>query len=312
MKCLVTGGSGFIGSHLCERLLDLGHGVVCLDNLITGHTRNIAHLKSNPNFTFVEHDCRMSYATPEKFDVIFHFASPASPPKYQAYPIETLEVNTQGTHAFLELAKTNKARFIFASTSEIYGDPLVHPQPESYLGNVNSYGPRACYDEAKRAGEAWVYTYFTKYSLDTRMVRIFNTYGPRMDIDDGRVITNFIKQSLSGNPLTVYGDGTQTRSFCYISDLIDAIIHVAFEDNVAGEVFNIGSASEYTIEDVAHICARLASVTLQEKHTDLPLDDPKRRKPDLRKMVTRFNWSAQIGLEEGITRTIAYFRQLKK
>lgn len=312
MKCLVTGGAGFIGSHLCDRLIELGHGVLCVDNLLTGKKENIAHLFSQPRFTFLEHDCIKPLPdSTAATQVIFHFASPASPPKYQEFPVETLLVNSIGTYHLLESAKKWQARFVFASTSEVYGDPLEHPQKETYFGNVNPVGPRSCYDEAKRVGETFVATYVRKFQLDATTVRIFNTYGPRMDIGDGRVVTNFIKQILELRPITIQGKGTQTRSFCYISDLVDGIIKIAFAQNLQGQVINLGNSYEMTILELAEILKKLTGFTGSYKYTDLPEDDPERRKPDITKARQLLGWEPKITLEEGLVKTLGYFQGKK-
>lgn len=308
MKSLVTGGAGFIGSHLCDRLLTEGHDVVCADNLITGSKKNIAHLFKNPHFTFVEHDCIQPLSRQKELKAIFHFASPASPPKYQQYPIETLLVNTAGTYNLLELARAQHAVFIFASTSEAYGDPEEHPQKETYVGHVNPVGARACYDEAKRAGEAFVSSYVRKFGLDGRIIRIFNTYGPRMDIDDGRVVTNFIKQILTRQPLTINGEGTQTRSFCYIDDLVTGIVAVFNTVALKGEVVNLGNPEEMTIVELANILKSMTQYTGELKYQNLPSDDPARRRPDITKAKQLLNWQPTISLEEGLRKTLEHFK----
>lgn len=244
MKCLVTGGAGFIGSHLCDWLVAEGNDVICVDNLLTGNKRNITQLLTHPRFRFIQADCSKPLTEVTSADVIYHLASPASPPKYQKYFLETMLVNTYGTYLLLEQARKWKAKFLFASTSEAYGDPLIHPQPETYWGNVNPNGVRSCYDESKRMGEAFVMSYVRNFNMDARIVRLFNTYGPRMDIDDGRVVTNFIKQILRRLPLTVHGKGTQTRSFCYISDMVEGIVKVAQSEVARGEVINLGNTEE--------------------------------------------------------------------
>lgn len=308
MKCIVTGGAGFIGSHLCDYLLNLGHTVLCVDNLLTGSKKNISHLLSKPGFTFVLHDCSTPLSPDTQVDLLYHLASPASPPKYQKYPLETMLVNTNGTYHLLELARKNSARFVFASTSEVYGDPLVHPQPEEYWGNVNPVGERSCYDESKRAGEAYVYAYVRKYALDTRIVRIFNTYGPRMDIDDGRVVTNFIKQILTLKPLTINGDGQQTRSFCYVTDMVSGLIKIGALDGLKGEVINLGSIDERTIRQLAELISNIAAYRGELKYQDLPVDDPVRRRPDITKAKKLLDWSPVVSLEDGLKMTLDYFR----
>jgi len=307
MKCLVTGAAGFIGSHLIDQLLENGYEVIGADNFITGRKENIAHLAGNKNFTFFEHDVVKSLPDVDA-NYIFHFASPASPPKYQQFPIETLLVNSYATIQLLELARKWNARFIFASTSEIYGEPEQHPQKETYWGNVNPIGPRSCYDEGKRFGEASVAAFIRKYNLDCKIIRIFNTYGPRMDINDGRVVTNFIKQLLKRRKLTIYGNGKQTRSFCFISDLIEAILKVAFTNKAQGEVFNVGSSHEITITELAAILTRLTGVSSDVINKPLPQDDPTRRKPDISKVKKMLGWESKISLEKGLQQTIAYFQ----
>lgn len=314
----VAGGSGFIGSNLCATLLKNGYGVVCLDNLLTSSEDTLSSLKSNPNFHFVKLDITSPDALMlrdvPKPDFIFHLASPASPNKnskrsYIAYPIETLQANTQGTYTLLKLAKENNARFLFASTSEVYGDPLVSPQSEDYFGNVNPNGIRSVYDESKRCGEAYVMAYVRTYGLDGRIIRIFNTYGPNMQEDDGRVVSNFILQALKNKPLTIYGDGSQTRSFCYIDDLVDGLMKSMFGDNLKGEVINIGNPNETTIVEFARIIKDLINSNLDILHEDLPEDDPKQRKPDISKAKKLLQWEPKIGLEEGLKKTIEFFRQ---
>jgi len=308
-RVLVAGGAGFIGSHLCEALLAAGHQVICLDNFVTGHSRNVAHLESNEAFRLVEAEVT---ATPElAVDRIFHLASPASPIHYKEHAIETMIANSAGTHRLLELARANRARFLFASTSEVYGDPLEHPQRETYWGNVNPIGPRACYDESKRFGEAMTMEYVRIHGLNASIVRIFNTYGPRMNIADGRVVPALIAAGLAGEPLPVHGDGTQTRSFCYVADLVAGLRHVGFDDEIAGEVFNLGNPHELTINEFAHV---LASVMNTEPTiTNLPrgADDPSRRRPDISRINARFGWEPQVALEEGLRKTVDYFRGIE-
>lgn len=308
MKCLITGAAGFIGSHLCDQLLAEGHTVIGVDNLVTGNKKNIVHLESNPQFTFFEHDVTLTLPHSISAEVIFHFASAASPPKYQAYPIETLRVNSEGTYQLLEKARGWDARFIYASTSEMYGDPKEHPQRETYWGNVNPIGPRSCYDEAKRFGEAITYSFIRKYDLDGRIVRIFNTFGPRMDLEDGRVVTNFISQALKKEPLALYGDGMQTRSFCYVSDLVSGIIKVGFEDKARGEVFNLGNPRELTIAELAHLIQKLTGARVGTTFEELPENDPTRRQPDITKAKTLLGWLPEISLENGLKKTIAFYQ----
>ncbi len=307
MKCLVAGGAGFIGSHLCEKLLQLGHDVICVDNLITSTEKNIVHLQANPHFRFVKHDITKLLPADITADIIFHLASPASPPKYAKYAIETLLVNTYGTYLLLEKSVSWPARFIFASTSEVYGDPLEHPQKETYWGNVNPVGERSCYDESKRAGEAMVMSYFRNKKVDVTILRIFNTFGPRMDLEDGRVVTNFIKQIKSQQPLTLYGDGSQTRSFCYISDMIEGIVRVLQTKNLSGQIINLGNPEEITVSDLAKRLMKLADYSGKISYTDLPPDDPVRRKPDISQAQRLLNWQPQISLDEGLKKTLAYY-----
>ncbi len=310
MKCLVTGGAGFIGSHLCERLLDEGHEVICVDNLLTGSEKNISHFKHKAEFSFVKHDCSLPLGIETKVDLIFHLASPASPPKYQQYPIETMLVNTNGTYHLLELARKNNARFVFASTSEVYGDPLTHPQTEEYWGNVNPVGERSCYDESKRAGETYVAIFVHKFALDARIIRIFNTYGPRMDIDDGRVVTNFIKQILTEKPLTINGSGQQTRSFCYVSDMVEGLIQVGTRDGLNGEIINLGSTDERTVLELAQLIQKIAEYKGELKYQDLPSDDPVRRRPDITRAEKLLDWRPMISLNAGLKTTLEYFRKI--
>jgi len=310
MKILVTGGAGFIGSHLCERLLKDGYQVVCLDNFLTGRKENIEPLLSNKRFSFVKADITgesIKYQV-SSIKYLFHLASPASPKDYQKYPIETLMVNSLGTYKMLELAKKNRARFLLASTSEVYGDPLKHPQKESYWGNVNPIGIRSCYDEAKRFAEALTMTYFRKFNLDIRIARIFNTYGPKMRIDDGRVISNFINQALENKPLTVYGKGTQTRSFCYIDDLVDGLMKIMFQPNLQGQVINLGNPEEYKILQLAELIKKLTGSHSQIVYQSLPTDDPQKRRPDITKAKKLLNWQPKVSLKEGLKKTIEYYK----
>lgn len=309
MKVLVAGGAGFIGSHLCERLLTEGHGVLCVDNLVTGHERNIAHLLARPDFHFELHDITVPLAA--TVDAIFHLASPASPVGYMAHSIETLVTNSQGTHQLLELAKKNGARFLLASTSEVYGDPLVHPQREDYWGNVNPVGPRSCYDESKRFAEALTMEYTRQYRVDVRIVRIFNTYGPRNDPDDGRVMPNFITQALAGQPITIYGDGEQTRSFCYVSDLVEGLLRVMWKDGLTGEIFNLGNPEELTVRQLADLVLELCKSDSIVEHRPLPQDDPTRRKPDIGKARRMLGWEPRVKVAEGLRSSIAWFQEQK-
>jgi len=306
MRVVVTGGAGFIGSHLCDRLLADGHQVVVLDSLITGNLENIAHLFGREEFLFIKHDVTNFIHVQGAVDAVLHFASPASPVDYLELPIQTLKVGALGTHKALGLARAKGARFLLASTSEVYGDPLVHPQPESYWGNVNPIGPRGVYDEAKRFAEAITMAYRRVHGLETRIVRIFNTYGPRMRLNDGRVVPNFIGQALRGEPLTVYGDGSQTRSFCYVDDLVEGIVRLLHSDEA--EPVNLGNPSEVSILEFAQIINRMTGNTAGIVRRPLPQDDPKVRRPDISKARRVLGWEPRISLEEGLARTIAYFR----
>ncbi len=310
MRILVTGAAGFLGSHMCERLLGMGHRVVGMDNHITGNPVNLAHLKGHPEFQFVLHDVTNFIDLQGPLEGVLHFASPASPIDYLEFPIQTLKVGSLGTHKALGLAKSKRARFLLASTSEVYGDPLVHPQPETYWGNVNPVGPRGVYDEAKRFAEAMTMAYHRSHQLDTRIVRIFNTYGPRMRPRDGRVVSNFIVQALKGEPLTVYGDGSQTRSFCYVDDLIDGIVRL-FERGGADPT-NIGNPCEFTVRQLAEHVLRLTGSRSPVIERPLPVDDPKVRQPDITRACETLGWEPRVSLEEGLTRTIEYFRGIVK
>jgi len=303
---VVTGAAGFLGSHLTDRLLAEGYKVIGMDNLITGNVRNIEHLAGNPDYDFINHDVTKFIFLPGKVDLIFHFASPASPIDYLQIPIQTLKVSSLGTHNALGLAKEKGATFLIASTSECYGDPLEHPQKETYWGNVNPIGPRGCYDEAKRFAEAMTMAYHRAHNVDTKIVRIFNTYGPRMRLEDGRVVPAFIGQALQGNPITVFGDGSQTRSFCYVSDLIDGIYKLS-QSNYH-EPVNIGNPREMTVLQFANAILKHTGVNLPIIHKDLPTDDPKVRQPDITLARKLLGWEPKVDFEEGITRTIAYFR----
>ena len=305
MKVVVTGGAGFIGSHLCARLLDEGHSVLCVDNFITGSERNIEPLRSHPHFTFVQQDVTKPFAF--EADAIFHLASPASPVGYMEHPIETILVNSHGTYLLLEQAKKQNARFLVASTSEAYGDPLVHPQREDYWGNVNPIGPRACYDESKRLGETLTMEYYRQYQLNTRIVRIFNTYGPNSQIHDGRMIPNFITQALRNEPLTIYGDGSITRSICYVSDLVDGLMRAMFKPHTAGEVFNLGNTEEHTVLEYAHTIIRLCEATSTIVFEPNRIDDPERRRPNISKAQQVLGWQPKIDIEAGLRRTIEWF-----
>ena len=304
---VVTGGAGFLGSHLTDRLLAEGHSVIAIDNLITGHLTNIEHLAGNENYRFIKQDVTRYLFVPDKIDYVFHFASPASPIDYLELPIPTLKVGALGTHNTLGLAKAKKATFLLASTSECYGDPLVHPQREDYWGNVNPIGPRGVYDEAKRFAEAITMAYHRYHGIDTKIVRIFNTYGPRMRLRDGRVVPAFIGQALSGIPLTIFGDGAQTRSFCYVSDLIDGIFRLSQSD--FHEPVNIGNPREMTIKQFAEEIIRITGTKSGIEYKPLPVDDPKVRQPDISRAKKILGWEPKVEFEEGITRTIEYFRE---
>ncbi len=305
---VVTGGAGFLGSHLTDKLLALGHQVIVLDNLITGNLANLEHLAGNRDFKFIHHDVTEYIFLPGPVDFVFHFASPASPIDYLELPIQTLKVGALGTHKALGLALAKKARFLLASTSECYGDPLVHPQPESYWGNVNPIGPRGVYDEAKRFAEAMTMAYHRAHGVDTKIVRIFNTYGPRMRPHDGRVVPAFITEALKGEPLTVFGDGRQTRSFCYVSDLIEGIVRLAHSG--FHEPVNIGNPLEMTVLDFAVKIRDLCGSTSVVVHKPLPVDDPKVRQPDITRARGLLQWEPVMPLEEGLRKTIEYFRNL--
>ena len=307
MRILITGGAGFLGSHLSERLLNEGHEVLCLDNFFTGFKRNIAHLLPNPNFELIRHDV----IDPFKFEVdqIYNLACPASPPHYQHNPIKTTKASVMGAINSLGLAKRVKARVFQASTSEVYGDPDIHPQPESYWGNVNPIGIRSCYDEGKRVAETLFFDYHRQNGVDIRVVRIFNTYGPRMNPDDGRVVSNFIAQALRGEDITIYGDGTQTRSFCYVDDLIEGFTRLMNQDQVTGPI-NIGNPNEFTMLELAEkVIAKVGGSTKLTYHP-LPGDDPKQRQPDITLAKKHLDWQPTVSLDEGLDRTIAYFRDL--
>ncbi len=308
MRVLVTGAAGFLGSHVSDRLLALGHRVVGMDNLITGNPANVAHLKSHPDFQFVLHDVTNFIEVQGPLDGVLHFASPASPTDYLELPIQTLKVGSLGTHKALGLAKAKGARFLLASTSEVYGDPQVHPQPESYWGHVNPVGPRGVYDEAKRFAEAITMAYHRYHGLDTRIARIFNTYGPRMRPRDGRVVSNFVVQALRGEPLTVYGDGRQTRSFCYVDDMIEGVVRL-FEHG-GPEPTNLGNPQEFTVRELAERVLALTGSTSPIVARPLPIDDPKVRQPDISRARATLGWEPEVPLEHGLQRTIDYFRRI--
>jgi nucleoside-diphosphate-sugar epimerase len=310
MRILVTGGAGFIGSHLVESLVENGHQVTVVDNFLTGRPENVAHLVRTGRCRLVEHDVTRPFDSPDgPPDIVFHLASPASPEDYSRYPVETMLVNSLGTYNLLELARAAGARFILASTSEVYGDPEIHPQPETYWGHVNPVGPRAAYDEGKRFAEALTVTYHRKYGLDVRIVRIFNTYGPRNRVDDGRVVPNFIRQALRNEPLTVYGDGAQTRSFCYVSDLVKGLLKVGFGHGLAGEVFNLGNDDERPVIEVARLVKTLTGTPAPIVFLPPRPEEIGRRRPDLTKARKVLGWSPAVGLEEGLRRTIAWYRE---
>jgi dTDP-glucose 4,6-dehydratase len=308
LRAVVTGGAGFLGSHLCDYLLAHDWEVLCIDNLLTGSETNVAHLAGNPRFRYVRHDVSNRIDVPGAVDYVFHFASPASPVDYLKFPIETLKVGSLGTHNTLGLALAKKAKFFLASTSECYGDPDVSPQPETYWGHVNPIGPRSVYDEAKRFAEAMTMAYHRHHGVDTHIVRIFNTYGPRMRLNDGRALPNFVYQALSGQPITVYGDGKQTRSFCYCSDLIEGIYRLALSDEHAPT--NVGNPHEITILEFAERIRTLLDAKVKIIFEPLPQDDPKQRRPDIAKAKRLLGWEPKVNLEEGLRLTLAYFKQL--
>ena len=307
-RALITGGAGFLGSHLCELFLSRGHEVVCMDNFITGNPKNVEHLFGRDGFSFVKYDVTNYIHVDGALDYVLHFASPASPIDYLEKPIQTLKVGSLGTHKTLGLAKDRKARYLIASTSEVYGDPLVHPQKEDYWGNVNPVGPRGVYDEAKRFAEAMTMAYHRFHGVETRIVRIFNTYGERMRVKDGRVVPALISQALRNEPLTVFGDGSQTRSFCYVSDLIEGIYRLLMSNEV--QPTNIGNPSEMTVLQFAEVIKKLTGSNAPIEFRPLPEDDPKIRKPDITKAKQLLGWEPKVPLEEGLTRTIEYFRSV--
>ncbi|MFZ0615644.1 MAG: UDP-glucuronic acid decarboxylase family protein [Chthoniobacterales bacterium] len=305
MRILITGGAGFLGSHLCDRLIELGHDIICLDNFFTGRKANIQHLVGNPHFELVRHDV----IDPFKFEVdrIYNLACPASPPHYQYNPIKTMKTSVVGAINCLGLAKRVKARVFQASTSEVYGDPNVHPQPEAYWGHVNPIGLRSCYDEGKRAAETLFFDYHRENGVDIRVIRIFNTYGPRMLPDDGRVVSNFIVQALQGNDLTVYGEGSQTRSFCYVDDLVDGFMRFMEQEKIVGPM-NLGNPGEFTMLQLAELVLKKVGGKSKITHLPLPSDDPKQRQPDITLAKETLGWEPKVSLEAGIEKTIAYFK----
>jgi len=304
-RILVTGGSGFLGSHLCERLLDQGNEVICLDNFFTGQKKNIAHLIKNPNFEIIRHDVTLPFLI--EIDEIYNLACPASPIYYQQNPIKTIKTSVMGAINMLGLAKRVGAKILQASTSEVYGDPSIHPQPESYWGNVNPIGPRSCYDEGKRCAESLFMNYHYQNHVKIKIIRIFNTFGPRMQADDGRVVSNFIVQALKGEDITIYGDGSQTRSFCYVDDLVEGMIRMmGTPDQIIGPV-NVGNPNEFTMLELAEKVLRITSSKSKIIYLPLPVDDPTQRKPDVSMAQKLFNWKPTVELEEGLNRTIDYF-----
>jgi len=307
MRILITGGAGFLGSHLCDRFLTQGHQVIAMDNLITGSVANIEHLAGNDDFRFIKQDVTEYLYVEGPLDAVLHFASPASPNDYMEYPIQTLKVGALGTHKTLGLARAKGAQYLLASSSEVYGDPLEHPQSEGYWGNVNPIGPRGVYDEAKRFAEALTMAYHRYHGLDTRIARIFNTFGPRMRLDDGRVVPNFLGQALRGEPLTIYGDGTQTRSFCYVSDMIEGIDKLLFSSEA--EPMNLGNPQEMSILELAHLINEMTGNKAGMVYQSLPPDDPRVRQPDIARARKTLEWEPKVGLEEGLKITIAWFRE---
>ena len=307
MNIVITGGSGFVGSYLCENLINDGHKIIVIDNLLTGSTENINNLMDNENFSFIEHDVQNHIEIEDKVDYVLHFASAASPKAYTEHPVNTLKAGSVGTINTLGLAKKHDAEYLLASTSEVYGDPLISPQNEEYWGNVNPNGERSMYDEAKRFAEAAVATYSRSYDLKTKIVRIFNTYGPRMQLNDGRVVTNFIVQALRNENITIYGDGSQTRSFSYVEDTVAGIISLMKSSEY--DVFNIGNPNEMTVGQLAEKIIELTDSTSEIKYLELPNDDPKQRKPDITKAKTKLNWEPKVNLEEGLTKTITWVQE---
>lgn len=310
MNVLITGAAGFIGSHLCDKFIDKGHRVIGIDNYLTGSPENVAHLRNELRFKFIEQDVTEPFTVEDDIDLIMHFACPASPIDYHTYPIETMKVDSIGTLNTLELATRKKCRYVMASSSEIYGDPAVHPQVETYWGNVNTLGPRAVYEEAKRFSETLCMTYYKEFGLDVRIVRIFNTYGERMRVNDGRVIPNFLTQALKGEPITIYGDGTQTRSLCYIADLVEGIYKLTTFEGLQGTVMNLGSPDEFQIIEVANLVRRLVGTKSDVVFHPLPEDDPKRRCPDISKAKRLLDWYPEVPLNEGLAKAVKYFERV--
>jgi dTDP-glucose 4,6-dehydratase len=306
LRLVLSGAAGFIGSHFCDRLLAEGHGVLGLDNFLTGTMRNLAHLEEHPRFRFLQYDVTEPIELKGEVDGVLHLASPASPKDYMEHPIETLEVGSSGTRNMLELARRHNARFLLTSTSECYGDPLVHPQAETYWGNVNPVGIRSCYDESKRYAEALTMAYHRAYGLRTNIARIFNTYGPRMKLDDGRVVPSFLEQALRGKPVTVFGDGSQTRSFCYVSDMVEGLYRLMLSDE--RQPVNLGNPNEMTILEFAEYIRRLTGASSPIETRPLPEDDPRRRRPDISKARNILGWEPRVSLEDGLRKTIEYFR----
>lgn len=306
-RAVVTGGAGFVGSHLCDALRARDWEVVAVDNFVTGHPENVAHLADDTGFRLVEHDVITGIPVDGPVDAVLHLASPASPPEYLAHPIATLEVGSTGTRHALDLARANGARFLLASTSEIYGDPLVHPQPESYFGNVNSVGPRSVYDEAKRYAEAITMAYHREYDLDTKIVRIFNTFGPRLGVADGRVVSNFLAQAMRGSPLTIYGDGKQTRSFCFVSDEVRGLLALLDSDHVGP--MNIGNPDEFTMLELAEVVLEVTGADVDLVFEPLPADDPRQRRPDISLAREVLGWEPAVGLREGLALTHDWYRR---
>lgn len=305
-RILITGGAGFLGSHLCDRLIKEGHDVLCVDNFYTGSKANIAHLIGNPYFEVMRHD--ITFPLYVEVDQIYNLACPASPIHYQFDPVQTTKTSVHGAINMLGLAKRVKARIFQASTSEVYGDPLVHPQPESYWGHVNTIGPRSCYDEGKRCAETLFFDYYRQHNLDIKVVRIFNTYGPRMNLNDGRVVSNFIVQALKGEDITIYGDGSQTRSFCYVDDLIEGFVRMMESDTDTTGPINLGNPNEFSMLELAEAVLRLVGGKSKLAYHPLPTDDPKQRQPDISLAKARLGWSPAVQLEDGLTKTIQYFR----